>query len=395
MNSSTDPLYWNFRLNPLYEIVDAETLAVDGVRRYDAAVGRFIGDCPAVLLPRSPQVTIKGLYPQSAALCQELQSSRRLIDALPQIDGREALSRVATLVSDQILEVRLKGGFCTGPSAAARVYPVTRRTSHGPLAALSYEAVRYAQNLDSDDVSLLSRRMYLYNRHPTTPEWVRAWESSESAMDFLGLGRPAATKALDQKYRLISGHEPGSHWFVWKRTAAEAASISPAADAKLYVNIDSHELRACASDAVTALGESRAMAFKVANSSHGLVRPDKLVAYFARFDDLLQAADELHRRLEGCGVQGTPFTAAVTSDGLLSWGIDARERQTEFAESHGTSWRLWVTNCLAIALCSARNSAIGQADEPWELALDRLTREGIDTATWIPTEVLDEMGASG
>jgi hypothetical protein len=393
MNSSRDPLYWDFRLNPSYEFVQADALAVDLVRGYAAAVGQFIGDCPALLLPRSSQVTIKGLYSQSAVLCQALQSSQRLIDALPRTNGREALPQVATLVSDQVLEVRLEGGFCSGPAAAARVHPVTRRISQGPLAALSYEAVRYAQNLDSDDASLLSRRMYLYNRHPMTPAWARVYESCGSTMEFLGLCRPAVTKALDQTFCLVSGHEPGSHWLVWQRNAPVATSSSPVA-AKLYVNVDSHDLRACASDAVTALGKSRAKAFKVGNSSHGLVRPDKLVAYFACFDDLLQAADELHRRLEGCGVQGTPFTAAVTSDGLTSWGIDALERQTEFAESHGRSWRLWVTNCLAIALCTSRNLATGPAQPPWELALDRLTREGIDTATWIPTEALDEMRAS-
>jgi hypothetical protein len=253
MNSSRDPLYWDFRLNPSYEFVQADALAVDLVRGYAAAVGQFIGDCPALLLPRSSQVTIKGLYSQSAVLCQALQSSQRLIDALPRTNGREALPQVATLVSDQVLEVRLEGGFCSGPAAAARVHPVTRRISQGPLAALSYEAVRYAQNLDSDDASLLSRRMYLYNRHPMTPAWARVYESCGSTMEFLGLCRPAVTKALDQTFCLVSGHEPGSHWLVWQRNAPVATSSSPVA-AKLYVNVDSHDLRACASDAVTREG---------------------------------------------------------------------------------------------------------------------------------------------
>ncbi|MEE6165602.1 MULTISPECIES: hypothetical protein [unclassified Mycolicibacterium] len=393
MNSSADPQYWIYRLNPLYEFIQAEALAVAPVRGYEVAVVQFIGDCPALLLPRSSQGTVKGLYSQSASLCQALQSSRRLIDALPQTGIREVLSQVATLVSDQILEVWLEGAFRSGPAAAARVYPVIRRTSQGPLAALSYEAVKYAQNLDSDDASLLSRRMYLYNRHPMTPAWARAYEACGSTIEFLGLCQPAITRALDQRFRLTSGHQPDSHWLIWRRTDAVAASISPVA-AKLYVNIDSRDLRACASDAVTALGESRAKAFKLGNSAHGLVRSDKLVAYFTCFDDLLQAADDVRRRLHGCGVQGTPFTAAITSDGLMSWGIDALEKQTEFAESHGRSWRLWVTNCLAIALCTSRNPATAPAQPPWELALDRLTREGIDTATWLPKEALDEMHAS-
>ena len=46
------------------------------------------------------------------------------------------------------------------------------------------------------------------------------------------------------------------------------------------------------------------------------------------------------------------------------------------------SWRLWVTNRLAVALVAARRD--GAAVEPWRYALARAELDGVDVATWAP-----------
>ncbi len=114
-----------------------------------------------------------------------------------------------------------------------------------------------------------------------------------------------------------------------------------------------------------------------------MLRPDKMVAYFSSYEDLMGTAEKLKEELAGCAGQGVPFTAELAGDGLLSWGVDPP------AEEHGLpwlgreSWRLWVTNRLAVALIAA--STGGSANlEPWQFALRRLQLEGVDTRLWTP-----------
>jgi hypothetical protein len=130
------------------------------------------------------------------------------------------------------------------------------------------------------------------------------------------------------------------------------------------------------------LHELRAPTFKVGGDVHGLLRPDKLVAYFAGFDQLAEAADRLSARLAGLPAHGVPFTAEVSSDGLLSWGVDP-PRQDQRLTSSGQSWRLWVVGRLAAALLAARSAAT--AHEPWRYALDRIGLDGVDPWTWVPS----------
>ena len=118
-----------------------------------------------------------------------------------------------------------------------------------------------------------------------------------------------------------------------------------------------------------------------------MLRPDKLVAYFGSFEQLSLAAEQLARSLDGCPVHGVPFTAALTADGLLSWGLDPPAGERLLPWQTGESWRVWVAHRLAIALLAARGAG-ATAIEPWHFALERLALEGIDTGTWTPSAAL-------
>jgi hypothetical protein len=120
--------------------------------------------------------------------------------------------------------------------------------------------------------------------------------------------------------------------------------------------------------------------FKVGRTLEGIARPDKLVAYVTNREELLEASRRLRPALSGLRAHGVPFTAGITTDGMLSWGIDPPARRSG---SRGGSWRAWVTDRLAEYLADADGEPRGST-EPWQVALERLRLDGIDVRTWVP-----------
>ena len=93
-----------------------------------------------------------------------------------------------------------------------------------------------------------------------------------------------------------------------------------------------------------------------------------------------------HVLLEGAPAHGVPFTAEISTDGLLSWARDP-PRHWPISEGAETSWREWICLRSAHALVDSRN----QADNPdacCRLALARLRAEGVDTDRWSPNPAL-------
>ena len=145
--------------------------------------------------------------------------------------------------------------------------------------------------------------------------------------------------------------------------------------------------------AVVAVAEEvGAEALKVGNDATSLLRPDKIVVYFGDFESVSAAATRLAAELAGCPGHGVPFTAELAqSNGLLSWGIDPPRSEHMLEWQERESWRLWVTNRLALALVAARRD--GGPLEPWRYALARIELDGIDTATWAPRgDLWEEVG---
>jgi hypothetical protein len=136
---------------------------------------------------------------------------------------------------------------------------------------------------------------------------------------------------------------------------------------------------------VQILNDSGAHSFKVGANSIGVLRPDKFVLYFSDCNSLQQTAREIALALSGCPVHGVPFTASIDDGGLLSWGIDPLPAIGAPWWQRPESWRLWVTNRLAAALISARNSPSASL-QPWQFALERLRLDDVDTETWAPKE---------
>ena len=155
---------------------------------------------------------------------------------------------------------------------------------------------------------------------------------------------------------------------------------------KLYVSPITEQLPEAMLVTLQVLTEAGAKAFKVGRDVYGLLRPDKLIAYFTSREQVEQTARWLAPNLRGILGHGVPFSAPLDGDGLLSWGVDPPPQEWLF-RWQGPSWRRWITDHLALALVGARSSPTGSR-EPWQLALDRLSLEGVDTTTWVASAEL-------
>jgi len=326
-------------------------------------LGGLEGDVYGLLRPRSgAALAPRAASPDTALLFLSLaepgpvpEYARRALG-----DGAE-LDR---LVADGVLELERDGAFVSGPRALRDHAPAAG--GRGRVGELTRAALAHGQALAGAPAALVAQRLYLYGRVPVTPARTRRLAGFDPSP-----GRGWTEVPQDGR----------AFWRSWR---AHGAGDRRGERYKLYVS-PAPESTPAAFDAVAAAlaGTRGVHAFKVGAEVEGLCRPDKLVAYFNRLDDLREGAERIRERLAGCPAHGVPFTAAITLDGLLSWGTDP-------PVSGQVSWRLWVSERLAEYL----EDAAGEP-EPWRFALERLRLAGIDTETWVPTSDMWEQALVG
>lgn len=380
-----------FRANPGYELVLFDRLPPDE-RRALAGLEQD-PELYGVLRPGAPGLGLKSVDRETALLFLTLREPGPLPAYVRTAFGESAGRAIVRLVAEGVLEVEHGGAFLSGATALDRLR--TERggpedTGRGRLAGLSIDALRHAQALALDDPLALSYRLYGFHRRPLTPGWKRRLPSSQAVRDYLALGAGgAARRALGAGWLEQQATRSGG-WLSWQAAATLGGGIGgaglpgPAAPVwKLYISPTPEALPDCFAAIVEALTATRAWQLKVGSDAAGLLRPDKLVAYFPSFERLAEAAGRLAERLSGIAVHGVPFTAEVGGDGLLSWGVDPPASERRLPESGRESWRLWLTHRLARALLAARATP-ATAAEPWQIALERLRLEGVNTETWTP-----------
>jgi hypothetical protein len=278
-----------------------------------------------------------------------------------------------------VLELEHEGSFVGGAAAAAALLPERSDGGRGRIGALSMAALRYGQELGPLEEPLVAMRMYLYGWLPVSPTLRERWPDEDAVAAWLGLDRGGpAHEVLTEGW--IAVPEPDDGPVYWRSWRARGTGARRGSNFKLYVSPGPDGLPdALLAVAETLRGAPGLSAFKIGRDVGGICRPDKLVAYFDRLDDLHGAATALGERLDGCPPHGVPFTAAIDRDGLLSWGSDPP--RAPGGEPAG-SWRLWIAERLAEFLARAQRE--GGALEPWRFALERLALAGVDADTWAP-----------
>lgn len=364
------------RANPLYELVLFDRLDPD--ERRALAPLEQEDDLYGVLRPRGgPGLAVRSADRDTALLFLTLREPGPLPAYVRRVFGEAAQREIARLVADGVFEIEADGVFVSGPAALGLLQEQSPERPGGRIAGISLAALRHAQALAEDDPAALALRLYGYNSRPLTPRWRHLLASADAVRSHLGIGTDGPNRrALDRSWEPAA---PAAGWLSWVSRSAGEQTADSSPTHKLYVSPTPESLAGSFGAILAALTAARPFQFKIGSDAWGLLRPDKIVAYFADFERLAAAAGDLAGQLSGVPAQGVPFTAEIGGDGLLSWGIDPPP--AEGAES----WRFWVVQKLARALLTARQA---REAEPWRFALDRLRLEGVDTATWTPGGLL-------
>ncbi len=232
---------------------------------------------------------------------------------------------------------------------------------------LSSRALHLAASLPTTETARIARWLYRYGSSPRGSTIELDFGSGDSSMAILGLTPGGvARRKLEATYEATT--YPG-----WLSFALTPMPVLTQAACKLYVSPQPEALATAFPIIAETFAEKEVRSFKVGRRVEGLLRPDKIVAYFDSRHDLDSVAETLCERLNGCPAQGVPFTAEAGLNGLLSWGIDPPP------SAEVLSWRSWITKQLANEIIKARPSSDTIAVAT---ALKAVTALGVDTTRW-------------
>lgn len=258
---------------PFDRLSDVEQQTFEALGRDPDCYGiiRPVGDTP---------LTAKAVTPDTALLLLTLQSPSALPRYALAALGERAEPFISQLILDGILQVDDGGTILSGTEAFELISgapPVSEPESR--LAVLSRNALEYVANLESAPSNVLSGRLYMYNRVPVSERWRRVLPESGAVESYLGAADRATLRTLNAGWRRLPAQDAGDVWMAWQSLWATRPR-NAALTYKLYVSPACQELRAGFSALVRTVAQSAAFHFKVGRDVYGLLRPDKMVAYF-------------------------------------------------------------------------------------------------------------------
>jgi hypothetical protein len=234
----------------------------------------------------------------------------------------------------------------------------------GRIARLSLAALRMAAGGLPAEPARVAQWLYRFGTVPRGPAIERDFGPDDDPMIVLGMTVGGAPRR-----QLETAYEATTYqgWYSF----AKPGRPRIAAVCKLYLSPRPDALADAFPRIADAFVRCEVRSFKVGRGIEGLLRPDKIVAYFEDHAHMEDVAVALGRALAGCPAQGVPFTAEAGGDGLLSSGVDP-------PAGEATSWRAWITKRLAASLTAPRVS------DPVAAALADLRAAGVDPDRWLP-----------
>lgn len=215
--------------------------------------------------------------------------------------------------------------------------------------------------------------LYHANWWPFSPTWLHRFPTASSVTQLLY--QDEALRSRLQRFWIVSEEVD---WFYWKPRKPNAQSQQRF---KLYVSVHPEVIYPAFSTTVNILSDIETHTFKTSCHPRGLLRPDRMVIYAETYEAIDILGTALVRALAGIRAQGVPFTASFSESDFLSWGCDPPMSVRHF----GGSWRRWVTKKLAGYLHTSDSAT---AEGRVKFALDCITREGVDTIKWTPSNGL-------
>ncbi|MGQ0765496.1 MAG: hypothetical protein ACT4OZ_07505 [Gemmatimonadota bacterium] len=340
-------------------------------------------DSAAVILSRLAEERLRGVASRSshadtiAGVARVLRSLRRS-GPLPGFfrkdmdeSGNSALAR---LVLDDVLQIRDRGRFLGGPAAHAAII---ERSVRVPRHA-SARSVRILNDFSLSRIASadeMTRFLYFADRRPVTPSLRQLCRDPQTTLDYLmtGLG-DAEIRRLSATFRRHELPTSADDWIFWSSPENRPVAGSDGVSFKLYVSPKLDNIREVFQRTMPALGARSVAHFKIGSGAYALARADCMVVYFRSKPELDLAARGLQSSLDGLEGHGVPFTSAIGTGDLLSWGADFDEALHRRRRPEQTSWRMWLCRRLArflvLGMTDPRVSAV-------TFALDRLSLDGV------------------
>lgn len=381
-----------FRSNPGYDIVLLDQL--DPTTRTQFEALEADPDLYGLLQPHSNELNIRSISREPALLFHTLRTPNPLPNYFVRLFGDRVEAIVTELVLDGILEIECDGAFVSGAAATDEIATATSlsENTEGTIARLSIDALRYAEMLNLDDPAKLSARLYFFNRAAASARWRQEIPSKQAVASYLGIAPGQRLRATLDRNFVESEPRPGLEG--WRLFMARHRKKEASLDFKLYLSPKCRHLPEAFGAAVDLFAERQITRFKFGSDLHGLLRPDKLVAYLESLDELMELGHRLLTRVGGMPAQGVPFTSEIGGEGLVSWGMDPPRDSQQLEWQLRPSWRLWLTNHLASSLISARIQSPDSKDL-WRFAVERVRLEGVDPVTWTPRQSIWSRGEVG
>ncbi len=237
----------------------------------------------------------------------------------------------------------------------------------GRIARLSLSALRMAAAHRQAGPGELARFLYRFGTVPRSPAIERDFGPDDDPMAVLSLTSGGqARRTLDTVFDATSF----AGWYSFSRVPAEAGLRSVC---KLYVSPRPEALAAAFPRIAMVFAEMGVRSFKVGRGIEGLLRPDKIVAYFEDHAHRTDVAEALIGALSGFPAQSVPFTSEIGGDGIVSAGVDPPVGDAP------TSWRAWVTEKLASALSA---SPAMNVEDRVSAMLEGIRAFGVDPCSW-------------
>jgi len=316
----------------------------------------------------------------SALLLFVMQQSGVLPDFVIEEGDHRAQLRVFDLIHAGVLELKLNGKHYTKNSALQllrdkdRVPPNSNLRENGScnrlkLCQLSLNAVTSAIDSNESDVQVIQGILYRSNTIPISRKLKIQFE--DGAYEFSNL--------ISKHFWTEASSDGWFHYYPSHRGSREFDY-----QAKMYVSPSPADFTKTLRIVADVFSEHDGVSFKIGSGIAGLVRPDKIVAYFTDKDTLIEVVQKAIPKLQHITAQGVPFTAQCTSDGLLSWGVDPH-CNNEQGETERKSWRQWVVEKIAESLASMDHTYRNlSTSEIINIILDRLELEGVDLNSFGP-----------
>jgi hypothetical protein len=350
-----------FRLAAFDELEPVDQRSLGDLKRDPDVYGML-------LPPPGSGLPAKAVSSDAALLIHTLREPRAVPHLLERLFSADAEAQVTQLVFDGVLEVESGGRFISG-ERAVEVHSVdVADTSCPVITALSRAAIAYGAELTRFRVPDVASRLYLFNRAPSTPALQRRFADATATLSYV-IGHADYATSLGA-WTLAS---PDPYWLRWER-----AGGGPSLPYKLYVSPVLDDLPKMFGLTVRRLASTGCQRFKLGCGAYGLLRPDKLVAYFETLEELHAAADSILATVRPARAHGVPFSAAIDDGGFVSWGMDPPQL---WAAEGIQSWRQWVVERVAAYTVAAQVAA---SEDTINYVLRRIALDGVDVRTWTP-----------